>query len=275
MGVARTTLTALLLSAWVMIHAVFIANSPQEQLDEDRLLPLRIPSVFRMPWFRAFVETHMDVKLLRFSPEKKHASPSFWVSLARRGGTDTLSSSRSLSRSASEDDGEHSWLRPLAWLVTAMTMAELVTVSYLLWAILWKTLLRPLLLVLFVLALLLGAFYAVKGYFFVVAPALFQEEAPSVPASVVAVDAYLHKAAGALWGLQERALYLVDRFLAVLVTPSSVLEEQKAQAARGAASDAGTPLAALLEAARRTLYAALTGDPRTEAPSRSRADAEL
>ncbi|KFG34552.1 putative transmembrane protein, partial [Toxoplasma gondii GAB2-2007-GAL-DOM2] len=40
MGLARTMLTALLLSVWVMVHAVYVANVDRGA--EDQLLPLRV-----------------------------------------------------------------------------------------------------------------------------------------------------------------------------------------------------------------------------------------
>ncbi|CBZ56043.1 conserved hypothetical protein [Neospora caninum Liverpool] len=262
MGLARTMLTALVLSVWVMIHAVFIANAPAEQGAEERMLPLRIPSVFRMAWFRTLVETHMDTERLKIAePPQPHAS--FWSSLTKKGGK--LSSPRGVyggSTYGSRDEEEKPWLRLLSWLITAMTMAEFATFLYFLWATIWRTVLRPVIFVFFLLALLLLLFYCVKGYYFVVAPAFFDGPDPAVLPYLAAVDAFLHKTALSLWAWHETGFQLVDRLLAVLVSPTSVLEEQSMQAKldKGAGLDAG--LAGFIQTAKRTLYALLAGGER-------------
>ncbi|KFG57032.1 putative transmembrane protein [Toxoplasma gondii RUB] len=249
MGLARTMLTALLLSVWVMVHAVYVANVDRGA--EDQLLPLRVPSVFRMRWFRTFVETHMDVERLRVEAPP---TSSFWTSFAKKG---SLSSPRSFYDAGNNPAEGKPWQRPLSWIVSAMTMAEFVSFMYFVWAIIWRTVLRPVTFVLFFLALLVLVFYCVKGYYFVIGPALFQQRDPAVLPYLNAVDDFLQDALSSLWGWSDSFLSWIDRLFAVLVTPASVLEKEQSLHAKGEGIEA--EIFSFLQAAKQSLYAVFTG----------------
>ncbi|PHJ17251.1 transmembrane [Cystoisospora suis] len=295
MGLARTMVTALFLSGWLMMHAVFLANVPSaEQARAQRLLPLRIPSVFHLPWFRTLVKTHMDMDMLKISASdlKQQPSTSFWTTLfnPKRGGssggaTAASSSSRSFftilgkgKTDAKDELDTKPGLRLLCWVITAMTMAEWITVVYLAWTCLWQTILRPVILILTFLAILLIAFYCVKTYFFFLHPAISDDAAPpAILSYITSADNLVHGLYYYLWSYLNSGLHLLDRLLAVLVTPAAVLEEEQLRQKQGLLQsqrlgglEAG--IAGVVHSIQQTLYAVLSAGQQVHPNLNNRSD---
>ncbi|CDI76248.1 hypothetical protein, conserved [Eimeria acervulina] len=203
MMAAKPLAGALLLSAWLLAHAIFIVNannllqnSRGQIVDIQQFIPIRLPSVLQLSWFHNLV---------------KHAFVA--DKLAFPYGT----------------CGVNDCLLYLSWIVSALTLAEWIACTMLFLSAVWAKLIRPVISTIFYVVLGAGLYGCARCCAFTLAPYLPEEVAVSVVRVLVAVDGALLSIWGSLGAFSSWLLWALDGVLSSLVWPS--LEDLKSAVA--------------------------------------------
>lgn len=193
MKIVKSLTGALLVSAWLLTHALFMVNT-ETTLQKGKngtkniqeLIPIRLPSVFQLSWFHRLVRQIFNCNQL--------AMP---VGVC----------------------GDNCILY-LSWIVSALTLAEWAAFTVLLLRSLWNKLICPVISTIGFVLLAVSLYGCIRSFAFMLAPHLPHDTAVAVVRVLVSVDSVLLRIWGSVGGVATWALWALDGVLSSLVWPS-------------------------------------------------------
>lgn len=202
MKLVKSLAGALLVSAWLLIHALFIVNAnlllqsrKSDIKDVKQLVPLHLPSIFHLSWFH---------KLLR------HAFSLEQLEMPRGVCGDYC-------------------VVYFSWIVSALTLAEWATFTFLVVSALWHKVIRPLVSTIAIILLAAALYGIARSCAFMLTPHLPEDAAVAVVRLLVAIDGVLLRLWQPCGAVCSWLLWVLDGALGSLVWPT--LEQLKDDAA--------------------------------------------